>query len=165
MSTQEYFKRQAIQLGLCQQWQDEWGTPDVDALCDKFIRGIDFCIKHNFPSVGEINSSFKRDDLERNGIYTQPDIKSISKGQKNVIAMGNAMVDVYVPDYSICDIYVRHGANVNLHVGENAFVYITMRDRGRLNVVSKGSKSKIKVSSFSGTIANPEMIDTIHYKK
>lgn len=164
MQLQEFLKQEAIKLGLCQQWQDEWGNPDVDELCQKFIRGQDFCIKHDFPNVGHIREYFKREDLERNGIYCQPDVVASSVGQKNVIAMGNAMVDVYVQEDSICDIYVRHDSKVNLHVGDRAFVYVTMRDNGELEIKSKGQGAKIKSSVFSGTIDKVELIDTIHYK-
>lgn len=164
MSVQELLKSQAIDLGLCQQWQDEWGNPNVDDLCRKFIRGIDFCIKHDFPKVEQVNTLFQREDLERNGIYSHPNIKSVSKGQKDVVSMGDSVVDVYVPDHALCDIYVRHNSRVNLHVGENAFVYVTMRDNGTLEVVHKGAKSKIKSSYFSGTFVNKEQLDTIHYK-
>lgn len=164
MELQELLKKQAINLGLCQQWQDEWGSPDVDSLCDKFIRGIDFCIKHDFPSVDEVKYHFKREDIERNGIFAHEGTKSVSNGQKNVISMGESEVDVHVPDYGVCDIYVRHNSKVNLHVGNNAFVYVTVMNDSVLNVCSKGEASKIKTSYFSGTIIGKELIDTIHNK-
>ena len=41
---------QAITLGLCQPWQQAWGTPDQQGLIDKWLHGIDFAIKHNYPT-------------------------------------------------------------------------------------------------------------------
>lgn len=53
-------KSQAVGLGLCQQWTDEWadGT-SKDELVEKFVRGIDFCIEHNFPSCEVIRKEFE----------------------------------------------------------------------------------------------------------
>jgi hypothetical protein len=164
MELQELLKTQAIELGLCQQWQDEWGTPDVDALCDKFIRGIDFCIKHDFPKVVEINYHFHREDLERNGIFTQPGVIARSEGQKHVITMGESVVDVFVPDYSICDIYIRHNSKVNLHAGANSFVYFTILDNGKITIKEKQDGARIKCSYYSGVINNKDLVDTIHNK-
>lgn len=162
MEVQELLKQQAVNLGLCQQWQDEWGVPDTDALCDKFIRGIDFCIKHDFPKVEQINMLFNRDDLERNGIYTQGQSHSVA--QKNVIAMGDAEVVITVPENKICDIYVRHNAKVRLVVFPNSFVYFSLYDNGKVIIEQKSKGSKIKCSLYSGTIDNKELVDTIHYK-
>ena len=164
MELHELLKNQAIGLGLCQQWQDEWGNPDVDALCNKFIRGIDFCIKHDFPKLEEVNSLFQREDLERNGIFSHSNTKSVSKAQKHVIAMGEAEVDIYVPSYGVCDIYVRHNSKVNLHVGTRSFVYFTILDNGTVTIKEKQDGAKIKCSYHSGTINDKHLVDTIHYK-
>lgn len=164
MELHELLKNQAIGLGLCQQWQDEWGTPDVNALCNKFIRGIDFCIKHDFPKLEEVNSLFQREDLERNGIFSHSNTKSVSKAQKHVIAMGEAEVDIYVPSYGVCDIYIRHNSKVNLHAGANSFVYFTILDNGKITIKEKQDGARIKCSYYSGVINNKDLVDTIHNK-
>ena len=40
----EKLKSQAINLRLCKEWTNEWGEPDKYVLCEKYIRGIDFCM-------------------------------------------------------------------------------------------------------------------------
>lgn len=162
MEVQELLKKEAISLGLCQQWQDEWGTPDVDTLCDKFIRGIDFCIKHDFPKIEKINELFKKEDLERNGIYTQG--LSHVKNKKHVIAMGDAEVVVTVPENCICDIYARHNAKVRVEASQNSFTYFSLYDSGKVIIDNKSEGAKIKCSLFSGEIVNKDLVDTIHYK-
>lgn len=162
MEVQELLKNEAIKLGLCQQWQDEWGVPDTDALCDKFIRGIDFCIKHDFPKVELINKLFNQEELHKNGIYTTGDCESYE--QKDVITMGDSVVNVTVPAYRLCDIYVRHDSRINLIVGAHSFVYFTLLDNGTVNIVRKNESAKIMASYYSGSIENKELVDTIHYK-
>ena len=162
MSIQEQLKNEAISLGLCQEWQNKWGDPDVDTLCDKFIRGLDFCIKHDFPKVEYIIANFSEQDLSRNGIYVEG--KHEAKAQKHIVVMGDADVDIYVPEYSICDIYARHDSKVRLHLDDRSWGYITVLDNATVEVVRKGDGAKIKSSFFSGTIVNKEQFDTIHYK-
>ena len=163
MEFQKELKEEAIRLGLCDKWQREWGTPDVDALCDKFIRGMDFCIKHDFPKVEYIHSHFNETDLHRNGIYTQGQCVSINK--KHVVALGNCEVDVYVTENDICDIYARHTSSIDLYVGDNAFVYISTYDKCKIRVICKGNNARICVSKFGGTLYCGDNFDKIAIKK
>ena len=40
-------KEEAVSLGLCAQWTAEWkDNSSKDEMVDKFVTGIDFCIKH-----------------------------------------------------------------------------------------------------------------------
>lgn len=165
MDIQEQLKREAIGLGLCQQWQGEWGKPDLRELCRKFIRGIDFCIKNDFPKVSEIRSLFNADDLsiiENEGIYIND---GESRGCRHIVAMDKAIVDVYVPDYEICDIYVRHQATVRLHLASHSYAYVTLLDNCQVYVVYKSPSAQLKASYYGGTNHNSNLFDTIHYKK
>lgn len=56
---------QAITLGLCQPWQQSWGTPDQQGLIDKWLHGIDFAIKHNYPTNTFIKENFDKDILHK----------------------------------------------------------------------------------------------------
>lgn len=51
-------KSQAINLGLCKEWTNEWGEPDKYELCEKYIRGIDFCLLNRYPSNEIIKKEF-----------------------------------------------------------------------------------------------------------
>lgn len=162
MELQEELKQQAIGLGLCEQWQNEWGNPDVNELCKKFIRGLDFCIKHDYPSLDYIREHFDQKDVERNGIFFQG--KNNAVAGQHAIIMGDAEIDLYVLDNQICDIYTRHNAVLNIHLGKDAYAYISVLDHSTVNVISKGQGAKLKSSYFSGTINNKELFDVIHDK-
>lgn len=51
-------KLKAISLGLCEEWTNGWGNPDKYELCEKYIRGIDFCLLNRFPSNEIIKKEF-----------------------------------------------------------------------------------------------------------
>lgn len=162
MELQEKLKQEAIALGLCRQWQDDWGTPSVNDLCDKFIRGIDFCIKHDWPSVDEIKSSFTSDELSLNGIFVTG--HHTCREKKCIVVMGDANVTVDVDDYGVCDIYVRHGATVCLNLGRKSWTYVSMYDDSSVVVNHKDNEASLKGFFYGGTIHEPQMFDKVYNK-
>lgn len=53
-------KNEAVSLGLCDKWQEEWTAQTTkEEMIEKFIRGQDFCIKHDWPSVSQIKKMVK----------------------------------------------------------------------------------------------------------
>lgn len=160
MTISEELKQQAIECGLCKQWQAEWGTPTTKDLCDKFIRGIDFCIKHNYPSIDYMDKHFKG-KVEQYGIYINEE--AISQGQSDIIANGNSKIDVYAP--AVCDIYVRHNSHIRLRVPRNGFVYVSMFDNCTLEVVEKGENAEICVSLYGGEIINGKLVTRVYNKQ
>lgn len=159
MSIQEELKQQAIEYGLCEQWQQEWGDPTTADLCDKYIRGLDFCIKHEYPTVEYLDEHFKG-KVEQYGIYINEEATSI--GQTDVVVNGDSKVDIYSPIVS--SIYVRHNSKIRLYVPAQAFVYVSMFNDCTVEVIEKGEGAKICVSLFGGTIVNEEKITRIHHK-
>lgn len=159
MSIQEELKQQAIEYGLCEQWQREWGDPTTADLCDKYIRGLDFCIKHEYPTVEYLDEHFKG-KVEQYGIYINEEATSI--GQTDVVVNGDSKVDIYSPIVS--SIYVRHNSKIRLYVPAQAFVYVSMFNDCTVEVIEKGEGAKICVSLFGGTIVNEEKITRIHHK-
>ena len=160
MELQEELKQQAIKLGLCEQWQQEWGTPDLEQLCNKFIRGLDFCVKNDYPTLEYMDKHFKG-KVERYGIYINEE--SYSWCQKNVVINGDSNVTVQTDRQ--CDITVRHNSVVHIEAYDNAFVYVSMHDNSRLVINYKSHNARICVSLFSGTIDQLELIDRVFNKK
>ena len=62
----EELKSQAIGLGLCEQWTNSWGNPSEQELINKFLHGIDFCIKHDYPTNEYIKKNFDKDGNRKN---------------------------------------------------------------------------------------------------
>lgn len=159
MSIQEELKQQAIEYGLCEKWQREWGKPTIADLCDKFIKGLDFCIKHNYPTIDYLDRHFKG-KVEQYGIYINE--RAVSHSQLYVVANGDSVVDVYAS--TVCSVYARHNSHIRLYVPAEAFMYVSMFDDCTIEVVEKGDGATICVSLFGGTIKNENMITRIHYK-
>lgn len=156
--------RTGRELGMCDKFMGrlEAGPMSRQDMFGLFHAGLDFCIEHNWPSIDFINEAFTDLELSKAGIYKRGDC--LSENQKNVVAIGNATVDVYVGNSGVTDIYCRHNSTINLHLGDNAFCYISVHDNGTVNVISKGAGARLCTSLFSGTINQQELFDKIHRK-
>ena len=58
---------QAIALGLCGDWQDLWNRNwSKEKMIERMFRGLDFCLKHHYPSNDFIIKHFDRVLLRKN---------------------------------------------------------------------------------------------------
>ena len=93
----------AVSYGLCTQWQGDWqNNKSQQELIGMYIRGIDFCIEHDYPTVEYIKGNFDRSLLHQNHIFVDEPVKFdpdyvLSFGKYS----GRKLVDVYKkhPDY------------------------------------------------------------------
>ena len=150
--------------GMCDKFMSrlESGPLTIDQMCGLFHAGLDFCIEHNWPNLDFVKEAFDERSLAKNGIY-HTGIHN-SKSQKNVVTMGDALVDVYIPANGVCDIYCRHNSVVRIHAGEHAFVYVSCYDDGKVDVIESANDAKLCASFYSGEINNTDKFDKIHRK-
>ena len=67
-------KAEAMGLALCQQWTNEWeDNTSKDEMVRKFVRGIDFCIDHNWPDVKTIKRQFG-DVIHNHGVWADENV-------------------------------------------------------------------------------------------
>lgn len=101
------FKKQAIQLGLCREWQDKW---DETGLVEKYINGITWCMKHEFPSLQDMK---KYDEiLLLNNVYNEKTVNI--KCDKGMYVFNASNVNFEIGGYNVCRIYIGRGSNVNI---------------------------------------------------
>ena len=101
---------QAITFGLCQPWQHAWGNPTQQGLIDKYLHGIDFAIKHNYPTNTFIKEHFLFDGFSVCDVYVRHDsevtvdcsqyckvfVNVYDRAKVNVIQKDIASVYVYI---------------------------------------------------------------------
>ena len=55
----------AVSYGLCTQWQGDWqNNKSQQELIGMYIRGIDFCIEHDYPTVVNVQANFLSVNLQ-----------------------------------------------------------------------------------------------------
>lgn len=104
MNISEELKQEAIAFGLCKEWTNDWGNPNSDSLCEMYVTGIDFCIKHDYPSPDYIKKNFGK-IAEDHGIFV--DINTELDNPDIAILLGKSKSKIRLFGYVSRDIYVR----------------------------------------------------------
>ena len=152
MTVSEDLKNKAIKLGLCDEWTDNWGYPDLDGLCEKFIEGQDFCIKHGYPSNEYIKNNFGK-VAEKHGIFVDTDV---NLDNPNVaVLLGSSKGEITLSGYISRDIYVRNDSNVDIRVTDHAVAFIRVFNNARIRVISSPNSRVFiykYIDNFTGEI-------------
>lgn len=144
----EEMKEKAVSLGLCAQWTSEWErNSSIDEMVEKFVKGIDFCIAKNWPTVDIIKRYFGEAGHKR-GVYADENVSL--KNPKMLILNGECVANIEYEWMDSGEIYVRHNSSlhlkakglsrvfVNLH--NDAEVHIEVEDSARVFVYQYGGK-------------------------
>lgn len=143
MTTQnvsEMMKAQAVKSGLCTEWTENWGNPDLQGLIDKYLHGIDFCIEHDFPSLSVIKEHFPKELLHHNHIYVDENIH-VRNSSGIAVLNGHSRGMMLFDGLAVCDLYVRHDCDVTIDCSHLSKVFINVYDRARVKVIQRGGAS------------------------
>ena len=130
----ETLKQQAVSLGLCQQWQKAWGECDQQELINKYKKGIDFCIEHQYPSNEFIKENFDRKLLNENLIYVDEYLNIENAPSGVYILNGECTGTIRFQSWSVATIFVRHTSNINIIAEDFAKVFVRLYDESEANV-------------------------------
>ena len=150
----EKLKSQAINLGLCKEWTNEWGEPDEYELCEKYIRGIDFCLLNRYPSNEIIKKEFAG-VREKFNIFVD-DTNLFISNPKWSIFNGSCDCVVTFNDFGIGEMYVKDNSRVSLVALDNSIVYVSLIDDAKLDIVSS---KYTRVFVYTNTPKNISKVD------
>lgn len=156
-------REDARRIGLCDEWYGEWKDETSQSeLCKKFKRGLDFCIKHRWPSKSFIKQHFSQDFCRDNGILVD-DTRSYPVRDSNrrliylreFVLIGNSfstirysfrphMCNIWVCDKSHVKVDVKYGAFMMIHLFDNSSADITTDLVSKVTVIRHSPKVKIK---------------------
>lgn len=147
----EEIKSQAVELGLCDKWRDEWADDSSkDELVDKFIRGLDFCIRHDFPTTDVMREHFG-DTIHRHGVYVDEKVEAVS--QKVVVLNGSCDAELEYGDFDCARVWVRHTSKVRIMVGGFASVKVMVLDNSDAHIINSSCR-KVLVYNYGGTVSS-----------
>lgn len=131
-------KNEAISLGLCQQWQSQWdGSRNVAELAEMYKRGLDFCIKHNFPSNDFFCENFSENELYEQLIFVNSEIRvgfDVEAPSGTYVINGNCSGDLRFSGWGVATIYVRHESSVKIIASDFAKVFVRVYDDAQVEV-------------------------------
>lgn len=161
MNKSQLLRNLARKAGLCDKWFSEWSDNESDdALLDRYIKGIDFCILHDYPSIPIIRSTFDDETLSRHNIFLDAKSVTVNSPQPVSVFLGSSKANVTASAFSVSDIYVRHNSKLRIHARDHAIVAITVYDNAEIVATSEG-QAKVFIynrSNKSTIVAQKDMV-------
>ena len=136
MNVSDELKEKAISLGLCTPWQKRWQNEDKHSLCQMYIKGLDFCIDHDYPSCTYMKKHFDG-IMQQHGIFVD-DVVNTSNLQE-VVCNGCCVGMIVYDDFGTGTVYARHQSNVSIKASGHARVFVKVYDHANVNVVCSGN--------------------------
>lgn len=141
-------RNEADSLGLCEEWHNAWQDNSTQQeLINKYLRGIDFCLQHHWPSNGFIKSHFDKALLRKNNILVD-DRRSLLNPPMAII-LGNSHAIIRVVGNNPSRIYLNGNTEASLYVHTNAKVIVEVRDKARLSVTPWEDRTDCVVFDYS----------------
>lgn len=130
-------RAEAKGLGLCDKWYGEWSEDSsVDELLNKYMKGIDFCIRNDYPSNSTMLEYAGREKLHEHGIFIDEEITESSRGM--IVINGHCTGRVNYDGFNVGDVYVLGKSEVTINVSDFAKVFVEVWGDARVTVINKG---------------------------
>lgn len=153
-------KSQAVHLGLCKEWQKSWEKDwSKEKMVERMYKGLDFCLKHHWPSNDFITRHFDLGFLRQSNVFVNDKYSVCNPKQSLVLgsseitfrynAWGNG--SIHVRDNSSAKIYAKNKSFVIVHLYEKAHVEAEQTDKATIVFIKHSqdvtiiADSKIKI--------------------
>lgn len=142
-------KSQAVALGLCKEWTNSWGKDwSREKMVERMYRGLDFCLKHHYPSNDFILKHFDQDFRRQSNVYVNDRYsvcnpkQSLVLGTSEITFRYNAWWNgsINIRDNSRVKVFAKNKSFVMVHLYENAYVEAEQTDKATI-VLIKHSKN------------------------
>ena len=136
-------RESARKVGLCDQWYNDWKDDTTkEGLIDFYKRGLDFCIKHRWPTKTFIKQNFSQDFLRKHGILVNDTrsypIRDENRRQmylKEYVLLGDSHATIrYSFRPHMCNVWVCDNSTVTVDVKYGAFILIHLFDKSKADV-------------------------------
>jgi len=137
-------REQAIANGLCQQWQKKWNRSlSQDELAGFFYDGLDFCLKHRWPTNQFIKENFSIDFLRKVGVFVD-DTRSVLNKEQCVI-LGKSKVRLRYNSSNDGNVYVRDSSFVFLESKGSGLIIVHLFDKATITARQHGTGSIVVI--------------------
>ena len=131
MELSDLLFKEAINQGLCQDWQQAW-KGDFSSLMDMYKRGMDFCVKHDYPSL-EILRRYLKGKTEDYNIFIDSH-EEVTLFSDTAVALGDSKLKIWVADYGVLNLYLRHESVADIFCAPNSIVFVETYENSVLKV-------------------------------
>ncbi len=146
MELKEQLNADGKAKGLCRDYQRRIkASGSIGDLVWLFIRGIDFCVKNDYPTLEFMREHFKGKS-EPYGGYVDDDIDVRNKPE--LVLNGHCRAFLEYDEYSVARIVARHTSECAINVSEHAIVTIDAFDNVNLTVAVAGTDAQVYVNKY-----------------
>lgn len=163
METIKQLRVDGISKGLCGDWQKKLTkSSGVKRLSELFIRGIDFCISEDFPTIEFMVENFKG-KCEPYGIFINDSVQEINA--PDVVLNGCCDARLMYDQYTVSRLYVRHESHASVTVSDNAIITIDAFDNTFIDIETVGYNCRAIINLYGdATITHKGSRIKIHKK-
>lgn len=157
MELVEQLRKDGTEKGLCLLWQRKLrGNLDTEALVKLYIKGIDFCICEDYPTLDFLRAHFKGNS-EPFGVYIDEDMPTLIN-KPDLVLNGACRGMLEYDRYSVSRLYVRHTSEIAVNVSDHAILTIDVFDYSKLHLSVVGDDASIILNVY-GTNAQIDFVD------
>lgn len=151
---------------ICKEWLEQLKTaPDLDAMLEMYIKGIDFCFSNKFPTNGFIRRYFKG-KMEHKHIYLDETLHL--ENVRDVVCLGDTRLNYLANQYAVAQIFIKDNCKGRIVVKDSAFVTIDLFDNVELEIEAHND-SKVNINCYKGAKVILKEMDNayakVHYKQ
>lgn len=157
MELVEQLRKDGTEKGLCLLWQRKLhGNLDTEALVKLYIKGIDFCICEDYPTLDFLRAHFKGSS-EPYGVYIDEDMPTLAN-KPDLVLNGACRGMLEYDGYSVSRLYVRHSSETAVNVSDHAIVTIDLFDTSKLHLSVVGDDASVIINVY-GSKAQIDFVD------
>ncbi len=146
MELNQYILKEARINGICAEWATLIDhSNSKDELMEMYVKGIDFCLEHDFPSNQDLLKLGGPDFIAKYGVYVNQDCEFQDK--RFLVLLGACKSKACYTGYSIGQVYLKGTSSLSCDVAENAFIIIDCFDETSISVNSSND-SKVLVNLY-----------------
>lgn len=150
MELVEQLRKDGTEKGLCRLWQMKLrGNLDTEALVKLYIKGIDFCICEDYPTLDFLRAHFKGNS-EPYGVYIDEDMPTLAN-KADLVLNGACRGMLEYDGYSVSRLYVRHTSETAVNVSDHAVLTIDMFDHAKVHLSVVGDDASIILNVYGST--------------
>lgn len=140
-----------MQHDLCTPWQKMLlNAKDKETLVKMYLRGIDFCIGNDYPSVEYMERHFKG-VCEKFGVFVNELVDM--KNSLKIVTVGYCSGVVSYDGYSAGQVFVKHDSRLDIVADDHANVTIDCFDNSIVSIKAIES-AVVTVFRYTGAVVN-----------
>lgn len=141
----------ARKLNICKPWYDMLKkAEDKDTMMRMFVKGIDFCLEHDFPSV-EYFEKHGKEVIEKHGVYVNKTIECVNS--PFTVLLGYCKSVFINTEYGFSQLFIKHQSVVDVTLKDHSFTVIDVFDDSIVIGTASGN-AKVLINKYGNPRIN-----------